>query len=128
MWLVRLLLVLLLMVDQVSAPLHAHAHDFGFGGFSSVSEIQQAPTHEELHAERKSGEHSILAVRGNTRTAVATSSSPIGDDQDAIVPTVLEIELQADPRRRSYEWPHCSERWFSTETLRPQVRAPPLRA
>ena len=89
-WLGRLFLVLLLVVDQIGAPLHAHHHDFGIDGLQFAA-VHDANIADDLHVEchSESGGHSVLALRVETRTAVAT---PEDEDTQATFVALLLSE------------------------------------
>ncbi|MDE2093886.1 MAG: hypothetical protein KGL99_14830 [Burkholderiales bacterium] len=75
--LVRWLLVLLLVVDQIGSPLHHHRHDAGFDG-SSIGAAHQVASGSDFS--RVAGDpcepgvfHAITAIRFEARLAVAAA-------------------------------------------------------
>tara|TARA_R110001583_G_scaffold195118_1_gene369338 strand:+ start:84429 stop:84863 length:435 start_codon:yes stop_codon:yes gene_type:complete len=130
-WLGRLFLVLLLVVDQIGAPLHAHHHDFGVDGlrFAAVHDANIADDlHVESHSESGDG-HSVLALRFEARTAVAAPEKTDTGKQAAFVALLLSEAAQlVDARPHARNWARYERRLYFTGVVRPQVRAPPLRA
>ena len=128
----RLVLVLLLVVDHVGAPLHAHHHDFGIDGVA-LAEVHDAHTLDAPHVEDCPGigsGHSVLALRVEGRTFVASSEKSDGDQQHAaFVALLMAVSAPSvDIRRQPDDWPRQAAPLYSTGVVRPQVRAPPLRA
>lgn len=130
-WLGRLFLVLLLVVDQVGAPLHAHHHDFGVDGlpFAAVHDADIADDlHVESHSESGDG-HSVLALRFAARTAVAAPEKTDPGKHAAFVALLLsEAAPPVATRSHARKWARHRGRLYFTGVVRPQVRAPPLRA
>lgn len=129
--LVRMVLVMLLIADQLGAPLHAHHHDFGVDGLSMASvhdgNIAEFP-HIEDHAETRNG-HSVLALRVDGRTVVASHQKADDSKPPAFDALLIEaVTPQLEIRREPHDWPRKSARLYFTGVIRPQVRAPPLHA
>lgn len=121
---VEWLLILMLALDLIGAPLHAHRHE-GQVFASSAAGVHAAPGAMGAHAERDLGpgfSHSISALRNETvEAALPASSGPdIGPCRapDAGVPGACVVA--ATPAANDVPVPvHRS--------LPPQGRAPPLR-
>ena len=138
--LMRLVLVLLLVVDQVGAPLHAHHHDFGVDGLAlaemhahNAAEVHDGHTVDALHVDGCQGigsGHSVLALRVEGRSVVASIEKSDGDQQHAaFVPLLMAVAAPSvDIRRPPDDWPRQAAPLYVTGVIRPHVRAPPLRA
>ncbi|HBO3750955.1 TPA: hypothetical protein L4S95_002463 [Pseudomonas aeruginosa] len=138
--LIRLALVLLLVVDQVGAPLHAHHHDFGIDGLAladvhahNAAEVHDGNTVDALHVDGCQGignGHSVLALRVEGRTVIASAEKSDADQQHAAFVALLMAvgAPSVDIRRQPDDWPRQAAPLYFTGVIRPQVRAPPLRA
>lgn len=119
----RMLLVLLLVFDQISSPLHTHHHDGVPGGqaqlFSAAHEF--LAQHAESADELGSG-HSIAAVKSEARAMVvaAKPAAGVAPGMHWLVAPALQIcSLQAD-------WPPERARPHSTHrNLPPGSQGPP---
>jgi hypothetical protein len=81
LWLVRWLLVLVLVWDQVSSPLHQHRHDSGVDAqwvTASAHGAQASTPHLEDGDHDLRASHAVLAVRPQLNL----SSLALGDDLD----------------------------------------------
>jgi len=130
-WLGRLILVLLLVVDQLGAPLHPHDHDFGVDGLPLAAAHDPyiaGDLHVESHSESGDG-HSVLALRLEARTTVAAPEKTDTGKHPAFFPLLLsEAAPPANTRPHARKWAGHVGRLNLTGVVRPQVRAPPLRA
>jgi len=130
-WMARLVLVLLLVVDHVGAPLHAHHHDFGIDGVA-LAEVHDAHTLDAPHVEDCPGigsGHSVLALRVEGRTVVASPEKSDAGQHVAFVALLMAVSAPSvDIRRQPHDWPRQAATLHFTGVIRPQVRAPPLRA
>lgn len=130
--LVRWLLVLLLVVDQIGSPLHHHRHDAGFDG-SSIGVAHQVASPADTS--RIAGDpcepgmfHAITAIRLDARLSVAAAQDgnhaclgPVRASAalaDRLVAATETVRLPEPPAA-----PHPLHR-----SLPPDNRAPPLRA
>lgn len=126
LWLVRWLLVLVLIWDQVGSPLHHHQHDFGIDGqwvgaslHSGYPALTRATDgHEDLRIT-----HAVLAVRPQfDLNAVTVSDNPGGssiasasilaEGTDSVALEIAKADL-SEPRQ-------------TYRSLPPAGRAPPL--
>lgn len=129
LWLLRWLLVLVLVWDQVSSPLHQHQHDSGVDSqwlTASAHDAQASAAHLEDDDHDLRASHAVLAVRPQ----LDLSSLALGDDsdhgfassQDCALAEPGPAEAQA-AGRAALARPHCKYR-----SLPPAGRAPPLHA
>ncbi len=129
-WLVRWLLVLLLVWDQVASPLHQHHHDSGVDGLWSF--IQHAGgAAEDQHLEDADDlprlSHAVLAMRPKTDPG----AQPAGEARTALIAqTLSDLRLPEEPRPgRAVLRPDGRPPPFTSPLcLPPAGRAPPLHA
>ena len=128
LWLLRWLLVLVLVWDQVSSPLHHHRHDSGVDAqwlTATAHEGQATGPHleDDDHALRAS--HPVLAVRPQ----LDLSSLTLGDTDHSLVVSQGFALVDAGPAEAeaagigAFARPHSTHR-----SLPPAGRAPPLHA
>ena len=131
MLLVRWLLVLLLVWDQVGSPLHRHHHDSGIDGHVLTAASHDDGATDMRHVEDADGgfhfSHAVMAVRPQPQL------SPIaaGEAKDVAVGeaalALVNAEWVADPQ--SPPWPDTRPATHSPHrSLPPAGRAPPLHA
>lgn len=131
-WLGRWLLVLVLAVDLIGAPLHAHAHDSGVDGHAWAPHVD-APGWDSVHAEDADD---ALLLRHATLTMRASIAAPdLGavDDAASVVPAwwpPFDGALAVAPTVvTSARWAaRPPPPWPVHRSLPPAGRAPPLRA
>lgn len=127
LWLLRWLLVLVLVWDQVSSPLHQHRHDSGVDSQwlpASAHDAQATATHLEDDHHDLRASHAVLAVRSQ----LDRCSPALGDDSDHGVAPSHDCAL-AEPGPAEAQaagsaalaQPHSTHR-----SLPPAGRAPPL--
>lgn len=127
LWLLRWLLVLVLVWDQVSSPLHQHRHDAGVDAqwlTASAHDAQATTPHLEADDHDLRASHAVLAVRPQPDL----SSLTLGDDPDhgfalghaGALAEPGPIEAQA-VGIAALARPHSTHR-----SLPPAGRAPPL--
>lgn len=144
-WLARWLLVLLLIADQLSAPLHQHRHDSGVDSswLAALTEHGHGPDQRSLpdsnsHAEdSEHGEHfghATLAVRNSSETLqiaqLAEDDARGTDHALALIQFITALTLLA-PIEAAHGLP--PPYWRSPDlgvfrSLPPAGRAPPLHA
>lgn len=123
------MLVLLLALDQFSAPFHAHEHDSG----AAVAHDVEA-TYDTLHGEERHAEDAEHPHISHALVAVRTASPVPAAKDTALVPAVtllaaylLLVPLEEQPR--PYLRPDPSGPNIQLHrSLPPAGRAPPLRA
>lgn len=129
-WLARLILVLLLVVDQMGAPLHAHRHDSGVDA-RPVAIAHLADFADESHAESPpeiGGGHAMLAVRGEARGVVAEPSDD-AERQSGMGAIAFAMAVAPAEEIKSSLWMGAPP-WSPSihRNLPPAGRAPPLHA
>ena len=126
LWLVRWLLVLVLIWDQVGLPLHHHHHDFGIDGqwvgatlHSGYPALTRATDgHEDLRIT-----HAVLAVRPQfDLNAITVSDNPDGSS----VASASILARAPDSVALEIEKADLSEPRQTYRSLPPAGRAPPL--
>lgn len=130
LWLLRWLLVLVLMWDQVGSPLHHHHHDSGVDG-SALTTSHVDGEADALHVEDADGSlefsHAVMAVRPQPQLGAVAADRSDGVDLGQVVHAPANAVPLADPQ--SLPWldarppPRSSYR-----SLPPAGRAPPLHA
>ncbi len=119
----RMLLVLLLVFDQISSPLHTHHHDGVPGGQAQLFSEAHGFIGQHAEAADELGPgHSIAAVKSEARSMVATARPAAGVSPSMhwlMAPALQICSLQADwsPERAR---PHSSHR-----NLPPGSQGPP---
>lgn len=103
-WLARWLLVLVLVVDLVGAPLHAHAHDSGVDGHAWAPHVD-APGWDTPHVEDADD---ALMLQHATLTLPSSIDAPQADAGDGAAGIVLGW------------WPPVDAAW----ALPPAIEAP----
>ena len=129
-WLVRWLLVLLLVWDQVGSPLHRHHHDSGIDG-SAPTAAHDDSAMQASHAEDADGSlefsHAVMAVRPQSQlgaiAADETETVAVGRFAMAMASAARVAGPQFLPRPEPRPPLHRSYR-----SLPPAGRAPPLHA
>lgn len=131
-WLGRWLLVLVLAIDLIGAPLHAHAHDSGVDGHAWAPHVD-APGWDAPHLEDADD---ALMLRHATLTLPASIDAPDMGAADGGLDLALAwwppfdtawaLEPALDPSERWAVWP--PPRRPEHRSLPPAGRAPPLRA
>ena len=126
LWLVRWLLVLVLIWDQVGSPLHHHQHDFGLDGqwvgatlHSGYPALTRAKDgHEDLRIT-----HAVLAVRPQfDLNAITVSDNPGGSGiASAAILAQVTDSVALDIANADSSEPRQTYR-----SLPPAGRAPPL--
>ncbi len=127
LWLLRWLLVLVLVWDQVSSPLHHHRHDSGVDAHwltASAHDAQATTPHLEDADHDLQVSHAVLAVRPQ----LDLSSLTLGDDPDhSFAPGQAFALAEPGPSEAqtagisAFARPHSTHR-----SLPPAGRAPPL--
>lgn len=127
LWLLRWLLVLVLVWDQVSSPLHHHRHDSGVDAqwlTASVHDAQATAPHLEDDDHDLRASHAVLAVRPQ----LDLSSLTLGDDPDhSFAPSQAFAVAEPGPAAAEAAGMAALARPHSTHrSLPPAGRAPPL--
>ncbi|HPU08901.1 hypothetical protein [Ectopseudomonas oleovorans] len=127
LWLLRWLLVLVLVWDQVSSPLHQHRHDSGVDAqwlTASAHGAQATTPHLEDDDHDLRASHAVLAVRPQ----LDLRSLALGDDPDHGFASSQNYALaQPGPAEAQAEGVAAFARPHSTHrSLPPAGRAPPL--
>jgi len=127
LWLLRWLLVLVLVWDQVSSPLHHHRHDSGVDAqwlTASAHDAKVTAPHLESDDHDLRASHAVLAVRPQ----LDLSSLTLGDDTShSIAPSQASALVEPGPAEAeaagigAFARPHSTQR-----SLPPAGRAPPL--
>ncbi|OWQ91409.1 hypothetical protein CDN99_09635 [Roseateles aquatilis] len=138
MWVLRLMLVLVLITDQVGAPLHQHHHDSGVDALWSRATAYSHDDDLTVHAEESERPstlgHATLAVRPAGETAsVAVVADPARDFATVAYISglwaALALVAQADDSGVGPDFPSWrSPPLPSYRSLPPAGRAPPLHA
>ena len=138
MWVLRLMLVLVLITDQVGAPLHQHHHDSGvdalWSGATAYSHDDDLTVHAEESERPSTLGHATLAVRPAGETAsVAVVADPARDFATVAYISglwaALAVVAQADDSGVGPDFPSWrSPPLPSYRSLPPAGRAPPLHA
>lgn len=128
-WFMRWLVLVVMALDLISAPLHAHAHDMGPDQFLAHSHADDGGHDDPLdiatHAEAMDHAmgHSSAAIRSAEREPVSTPSLAI------IVSHVAALQAR-EPAVSAADAPwHAAADHIpipSRCTLRPEGRAPPV--
>lgn len=129
LWLVRWLLVLLLVWDQVGSPLHHHRHDSGIDGqwLSGSSQSEQARDATEGNAEVRIV-HAVLAIRPTSAVAPTDAPPQAQDIGDHFLLPVDFTLAAPDPDGRPSPRLHPAAPHPVSRSLPPASRAPPLHA
>jgi hypothetical protein len=138
MWVMRLMLVLVLISDQIGAPLHQHHHDSGvdalWSGATASGHDDALAVHAEDTDHPKTFGHATLAVRpASDVTSVAAIADPARDSATAAYISGLwaafALVAQADDAGVGPTFPSWrSPSLPSYRSLPPAGRAPPLHA
>jgi hypothetical protein len=127
LWVLRWLLVLVLVWDQVSSPLHHHGHDSGVDAqwlTASAHDAQATAPHLEDDDHDLRASHAVLAVRPQLDLSLLT----LGDDAGpGFVPG--QADALAEPGSAEAETPDIAafvRPRFTCRSLPPAGRAPPL--
>ena len=138
MWVLRLMLVLVLITDQVGAPLHQHHHDSGvdalWSGATAYIHDDDLTVHAEESERPSTLGHATLAVRPAGETAsVAVVADPARDFATVAYISglwaALALVAQADDSGVGPDFPSWrSPPLPSYRSLPPAGRAPPLHA
>ena len=124
--LVRWLLVLLLVWDQIGAPLHHHRHDFGIDGQwvgASLHGGQSTLDHSaQDHQDPRIG-HSVLAVRPQFDLGACAPGGNPGDGRVFVASIVMAAADDAAPQFAGSE---SGEPRQTYRSLPPAGRAPPF--
>lgn len=131
-WLARWLLVLVLAVDLIGAPLHAHAHDSGVDGHAWAPHID-APGGDAPHVEDADD---ALLLQHATLTLPTSIDAPDLDPGDSVASIVLgwwppfdatsALPPVTDAPQRWAAWPPPPRPEYRSRP--PAGRAPPLHA
>lgn len=130
-WMLRWALVLLLVADQLGAPLHHHHHDSGIDGTWLTASTGQAG-HQESNADGDEHDdhfgHATLAFRAASK---AFELSALSDDLDVpavgrFVTVLATLAAPAEEAGLRPSWRSPPIR--SHRSLPPAGRAPPLHA
>lgn len=132
-WWLRWLLVLLLMFDQVGAPLHRHHHDSGIDDAIAVGELTHLSQPHDVHgegAEHLSDVfHATTALRSEPRAQVAEAGvlqpADFSPPLPAGPPLLAFLHPPGDAVMRAPSWPPPPT---VPRSLPPDGRAPPARA
>lgn len=116
LWLVRWMLVLILVWDQASAPLHHHRHDSG------VDATHLIQAHQVDDGELTSITHGVQAVRFQNRGVFEEYNA--GDHVWAAA--VVALLLPPEPVRHALPAYPRPPRSDDDLNLRPEGRAPPF--
>lgn len=133
-WAFRLLLVMVLVFDQVSAPFHQHHHDFGIDADAGLAALH-SPSGDSLafesHAEDShdglQAGHPAIALRSQA----ASELSGVKSVSDALLSVAafvvafpaIEVDTPVP------DWPDRGPPQFTSfKSLPPAGRAPPLHA
>lgn len=133
-WLVRWLLVLVLAVDLVGAPLHAHAHDSGVDGHAWAPHVD-VPGRESAHASDADADDALL-LQHATWTLPASIDAPDADLGDGVAGVVLAGWPAFDAAWAPAPAVDAPQRWADRpppprpeyRSRPPAGRAPPLHA
>ena len=126
-WIVRImrvLVVLLLVFDQLSSPLHHHHHDGGPHGLTQQLFIEHASAAHIEPADELAGHHSMTGIKREARF------SPVFQGADDFSPLIvaphLVIYLAAKDTQMP-SWPiEARQSIITYRSLPPGGRAPPL--
>jgi len=124
-WLVRWLVFLVVALDMVSAPLHAHAHDFGPDMLLAQDHFGVAALDAQPHAQapRLAGpSHSVAALRVEVEQTFAAPSLDLLVAAVATLQPQVRASIEAPPGWRQ-DVDHIPIPRLSA--LRPEGRAPP---
>jgi hypothetical protein len=129
-----LLLVMVLVFDQVSAPFHQHHHDFGIEGEAALA-LSHGPSdatlaldsHVEDGHDGLQGGHSAIALRSQS-TSELSGVQAVADARLSFAAFVVVFPaIEADTPVP--DWPDRGPpRFTSFKSLPPAGRAPPLHA
>lgn len=126
LWLLRWMLVLVLVWDQVSSPLHQHRHDSVDAQWLSAfaHDAQGSAAHLEDDGHDLGASHAVLAVRPQ----LDLSSLTLGDDPDhGFAPSRASALPGSGPSEADAAGMAALARPHSTHrSLPPAGRAPPL--
>lgn len=127
LWLLRWILVLVLVWDQVSSPLHQHRHDSGVDAqwlSASAHDAQASAAHLEADDHDLRASHAVLAVRPQ----LDLRSLTLGDDPDhGFAPSQTCALAEPGPAEAEAAGIAALARPHSTHrSLPPAGRAPPL--
>ncbi|MDP2371588.1 hypothetical protein [Rhodoferax sp.] len=131
-WLVRWLLVLLLMAEQIGSPLHRHHHNFGVDG-SALHGQHLGASHLAHHVEGGQHEPSLFHAVTTLRVESRLSATPDAPGDAGPQPLVLPLAWAMpwpDPeasKRVSWAKPAAPPRPLH-RSLPPAGRGPPARA
>jgi len=123
----RVLVVLLLIFDQASAPLHDHRHDGGADGLAPPHFFTADLPERHLETQDDFGaRHAITAVKSEARAAPATGTEPSAAGMPQ--PTGDMAAPWRDARQNvPRAWPPDGAGLFQTHrNLPPGAQAPPL--
>lgn len=128
LWLVRWLLVLVLVFDQISSSLHPHLHHAEVDAQWITASTSAAPpdvSHLEDHGHDPRAAHPVLAVRQQVELHPVTTS---GDDTGhRLLPSQVFALPELDPAEAEVHGMAALARPHSTHrSLPPAGRAPPL--
>lgn len=130
-WCLRWLLVLLLLADQVSAPLHRHHHESGIDATVATAGIAHLVEPHGLHWDEEDSSathHATAALRADPRAAVAGERVWLAD-QPPPLPATWTVFALFLPRSSTVSWrPSDGPPPSVPLSLPPDGRAPPARA
>lgn len=124
MWFARWLLVILLMVDQIGAPLHQHHHDSGVDGHWMATEMHDGgQRHLEEADHHGAFSHSVVSVGVKAELRARDAYPEDAAHAVALLATAWDIPRAADTRP---SWPSTGPPPPpSHRSLPPAGRAPP---
>ena len=127
LWIVRImrvLVVLLLVFDQLSSPLHHHHHDGGPDGLIQQLFVEHASAAHIEPADELAGHHSMTGIKREARFSAVFQSAD--DFSPLIVAAYLAIYLAAGDTQ-ILSWPiEARQSIITYRSLPPAGRAPPL--
>ncbi|WP_230181393.1 hypothetical protein [Aquabacterium sp. CECT 9606] len=128
-WFARWLLVLVLMLDHVSAPFHHHQHDGGGGQFEAVAAheaLDEGDVHAEEHDHLPS--HSAMAIRVDPARLGQLPAVDLAGAWVTVNATVQLLAILAEPQPEHWLADRSRPDFRSHRSLPPAGRAPPLHA
>lgn len=140
LWALKWMMVVMMIVDQVGAPLHRHHHDSGVdAAYAAAASANHHDdfvdeTHADGSAHHDAFAHSTLAVRQASTAQLSVAPTAADDDGQVtwlIVTSVLALLALASLKEESLIRPFV--RWRAPHisiyrSLPPAGRAPPLHA
>jgi hypothetical protein len=128
-WLLRLVLVLVLAFDHLSAPFHQHGHE---GLESHESVVAHLDAHDgDVHAVDLGdhpGSHAVMAIKAEP-SMTATAVEGLSTSYVLAPPTVAQLMAASlEPPAEHWQSDRSRPDFRSHRSLPPAGRAPPLHA